>query len=308
MRRPRREEPRPARRGRRLPGRRPGIPRRTARTDRRRRPGRRRRARRGRSERAGAAADVQHVLPARDARRLRELRRQRAAVPAHERLVGVGVLEHWLSDPGELIGRVDIGQQRWVDLDHEPIEFGERPAEREASVRERRLQCGQRSPPVGTGEGAGLRNGDVGSGGGQVTSRRASRGACRPAAPRTFVRGSAQAGDDPGDRRADVASVVEQREGSSSPSAAFPTAIRSSQKASVSQAISASVAAVDAGERLRRAEPRARPADEQDAGQPCDPPRLGVDVRPPPRTKPQSVRPRSAASSTARLDGAPTRP
>ena len=93
--------------------------------------------------------------------------------------------------------------------------------------------------------------------------------------------------------------------GASSPSAAFPTAIRSSQNGERLPG--------DLGERppSSRAsafgEPnrcsRRRRAGRRSA---LDPPRLRVDVQRPPRTKPQSVIPRSAASSTARLEGAPT--
>ena len=61
----------------------------------------------------------------------------------------------------------------------------------------------------------------------------------------------------------------------------LPTAIRSSHASpSIRHARSASVSLVDPRERLRRAEARARPADEQDARQLLDPPRLGVDVAP----------------------------
>src|SRR5262249_18784347 len=63
---------------------------------------------------------------------------------------------------------------------------------------------------------------------------------------------------------------------------------------------------LEASERFRRAESAARAADQQDPRQ--VPVRHGsvYTLREPPRTKPQSVMPRSAARSTARLDGAPT--
>ena len=83
-----------------------------------------------------------------------------------------------------------------------------------------------------------------------------------------FVRSGAQAGDDPGDRRPDVALVVEHREGQREPVGRLPDRDPLAAERQRFPPDLGEGAAVDACERLRRAEPRARAADEQDAGQP----------------------------------------
>ena len=81
-------------------------------------------------------------------------------------------------------------------------------------------------------------------------------------------RRSAQAGHDAGDRRADVGSVVEHREGELDPVRRLadrdPFGARLAEQPP--RALGEGLA-VEACKRLGRAEARARPADEQDAGQ-----------------------------------------
>ena len=123
----------------------------------------------------------------------------------------------------------------------------------------------------------------------------------------TVVRRGAQAGDDARDRRAHVGAVVQHRERELEPVGRLPdgdplVAERErlparSRRACARRGRRAPSASRSARWRRRRAERR---SDCRSATAPC---RRSA-ARP--RTKPQSVIPRSAASSTARLDGAPT--
>src|SRR5439155_9927517 len=124
-----------------------------------------------------------------------------------------------------------------------------------------------------------------------------------------LVRRGAEPSDDAGERSPDLASVVENRKRKVE---AVPLlAHREALVAHLAEELPADLGERPSSEprkRFRHAEARARAADEEDAGQAAGSRRHGSEYtfRPPPRTKPHSVTPRSCASSTARLDGAPT--
>src|SRR5207237_5729536 len=116
------------------------------------------------------------------------------------------------------------------------------------------------------------------------------------------VGGGAQPGDEARDRRPDLRPVVEQRKRERQRIRLLPHG----------DALAAGLAehtprprgqrlAVELRQRLRRAEAAARSADEQDPRQLSIRHGSVYTLARPPRTKPQTVTPRSAARSTARL-------
>jgi hypothetical protein len=144
-----------------------------------------------------------------------------------------------------------------------------------------------------------------------ASSRKQVRGherQCRRGAHRDRAGRRAKAGDDPGEGGAVSVPSSTSSNGSSSPSPRLPT--REPLVARLAEDAPGRARerlAAERGERLRRAEPvLAPPTSRTPVRRGRATARCRRSARPP-RAKPQSVTPRSAASSTARLDGAPTR-
>ena len=123
----------------------------------------------------------------------------------------------------EVIGRIDVQEKIRFEVDYERIESGQSLAKRELPGRQRLLERRQRRPPVGARERPGLRYG-------RVLARVGESGQRLPCDPRRvhrehdtqLVLRNSKPGDDTGDRRADVGTVVDQREGKIEPIGSLP--------------------------------------------------------------------------------------
>ena len=184
-----------------------------------------------------------------------------------------------------------------------------RPSGSRSSLREAALEDRERALRPRAGERACLRDRGVAAGVAEVEQELwASRAGSRPAARRvTSCDAARRPATTPAiGARTSVASSISGNGKSSSP--AFPTAIRSSHASPrIRHAALGQRLVSDPGKRLGRAEAAARAADQQDARQRDDAPRLGVDVQRGRRAR--SRRASSLGRPRARPrgdDGAPT--
>ena len=157
-----------------------------------------------------------------------------------------------------------------------------RVAQSQLPGREPLLEARQHAPPVGRRQRPALGDGRLAAGAASARSDGASTsGASTGRKTTTSRRSRPQPGDDPGERRAHRAAVVE-RAGTAArrPSASLPTAIRSSHASpSTRHARSASVSPPSRASAFGEPNRLLAPPTSRTPVSPDDPPRLGVDVR-----------------------------
>ena len=177
--------------------------------------------------------------------------------------------DRWGLELGELRSRVDVHEPGGRQLDDAGVEVGERVAQRELACGEPPVEHGERGLSVRAGQRPARRRGGVGAGGREgvevlpTQERRVDRDR-----DDQVVRRRPQTGDEAGDRRAHVRPVIQERK----------RQLEAVRVLADGEPLVAGLAeqppgplrerlAVESRERLRRPEPPARPADQQDARQ-----------------------------------------
>ncbi len=205
-------------------------------------------------QRTRSGADVERVHPRLEAGEVREHGREPRREAAHELVV-------CCVRASRSCGSIDVYEQRLVQLDDRHVETGDRASDGELTRRE----GGQRGLAIRARERARLRDGDVAARAGERAERvgRDVRHVDRQDDAHVGARG-AQSGDEPMNRSALFDAVREHRERKLLVALPDRDALVARLPERPPGALCERLA-LDARERLRRAEPRARPADEQDS-------------------------------------------